>query len=159
MGGARVIGLGMASETPLPAGDSKDGRAFEKLVMWASSLSIAAMAAFLASLKQVNPVIEVRFTIGTVIAFVLGAVLTVFFLRTLMHGNKRWRALLVVAAAIVSVLTYFLLSIKKTSQANRSDVIIGTICAVAVLSFVAWLLWSLSRYLERDDAENRREGK
>lgn len=148
----------MASKSPAREGGSKGSPDFEKLVMWTSSLSIAAMACFLASLKQVNPTIEVRFTVGSAIAFVAGGILTALFLRALLHGNKRRRAGLVVLAAIGSVAGYFLLSIEKTSSANRSDVVIGTIIAVAVLSFVAWLLWNLSRFLERDDAENRKTG-
>lgn len=149
----------MASKTPVQSSDSKGSPDFEKLVMWVSSLSIAAMAGLLASLKQVNPDIEMRFTIGSAIAFVAGGVFTALFIRALLHGNKKRRAGLVVVAAILSVLSYFLVSINKTAQANRSDVTVGTICAIGALSIVAWVLWSLSRFLERDDAQNRGNGE
>jgi Na+/proline symporter len=144
-----------ARKIPLPPGDSKSGRDFEKLVVWVSALSIAAMAGFLASLKQVNPAVEFRFSAASVVACIAGGILTALFLRIVMHGNKRRRAFLVVGAAIVSVLGYFLFGIKNTSQENRMDVTIGTAIAVAVLSFVAWLLWCVSRFLERDEARNR----
>jgi Na+/proline symporter len=139
----------------MPLNDSKEGRGFEKLVLWASSFSIAVLAGLLASLKQVNPSIVLRFSIATIIAFVGGAVLTPLFLRVVMHGSKKRRAILVIAAAIVSVLTYFLFGIENTSQENRMDVTIGTAIAVTVLSFVAWILWRLSRFLESDQQQNR----
>lgn len=135
---------------PMPLAESKQGRDFEKLVMWTSSFSIGVIAAFLASLKQVNPSLVLRFSAETVIAFVGGGILTALFLRVVLRSNKKRRALLVVGAAIVSVLVYFLFGISNTSQENRTDVTIGTAIAVTVLSFIAWLLWRLSRMLEAD---------
>ena len=135
--------------------ESKEERAFEKLVMWASSFSIGLLAAFLASLKQVNPTIIFKFTFETVLAFAGGAVLSALFLRIVLHGNKKRRAPLVFAAAIVSVLLYFAFGIENTARVHRSDVMVGTAFAVAVLSFVAWVIWRLGRYLESDDQRNR----
>ena len=140
------------SKTSLPS-ESKEERAFEKLVMWTSSFSIGLLAALLASLKQVNPSIVLQFSFLTVLGFVGGAVLTAFFLRAVLHGDKKRRAILVVAAAIVSVVLYFAFGIKNTTQANRSDVIIGTIIAVTVLSFLAWVIWRVGKYLESDQGE------
>jgi peptidoglycan/LPS O-acetylase OafA/YrhL len=129
------------SKIRLEADDSKDGRDFEKLVLWVSSLSIAVMAAFLTSLKQVNPAIQLRFTVGSVVAFALGGILTAVFLRMILKADKRKRTFLVVGAMVVCVLGYFLMGIEKTSSENRSDVTIGTAIAVAVLSCVALVLW------------------
>jgi peptidoglycan/LPS O-acetylase OafA/YrhL len=143
------------SKIRLPAGDSKDSRDFEKLVVWVSTFSIAVMAGFLASLKQVNPAIQIRFDAVSVAAFILGGVSTAVFLRIVLKANKRRRALLVVGAAIVCVLGYFLLGIKDTSRENRSDVTVGTAIAVAVLSCVAVVIWRLTRFLEADEPKNR----
>jgi Na+/proline symporter len=135
--------------------ESKEERAFEKLLMWVSSLSIGVLAASMASLKQVNPTIVFKFTFETVAAFVGGAVLTAFFLRVVLHGSKKRRAALVLAAAIASVVLYFLFGIENTTRANRSDVMIGTVIAVTVLSFVAWVIWRLGKFFESDDQRNR----
>jgi peptidoglycan/LPS O-acetylase OafA/YrhL len=143
------------NKIPVALDDSKDDRTFERLVVWVSALSIAAMAGFLASLKQVNPVIEVRFSAATVIAFVAAGVLTTLFLRMVLHTEKRWRTPLVVTAVILSVLGYFLIGIKDTAKQNRSDVMIGTALAVAVLSCVALVLWRLGHFLESDELENQ----
>jgi len=142
------------SKIPLPA-ESKDERAFEKLVMWASSFSIGVLAAFLASLKQVNPTIVFKFTFLTVLAFAGGAVLTALFLRIVLHGSKKRRAPLVFAAAIVSVILYFLFGIENTSRASRSDVVVGTVIALTVLSFLAFVIWRLGKYFESDGERNQ----
>lgn len=141
------------SKIPLVLEDSKDGRNFEKLVIWVSTASIAVMAGFLASLKQVNPAILLKFSTISVVAFIAGGILTPLFLRVVLRANKRWRALLVVAVAIISVLGYFLLGIKNTSQENRTDVTIGTAIAVAALSCVALVLWQIGRFLEADERD------
>jgi Na+/proline symporter len=138
-----------------PADDSKDGRDFQKLVVWVSSFSIAVMAGFLASLKQVNPAIVLRFNVVSVVAFVLGGVLTALFLRIVQRANKRRRVLLVLGAAIACVLGYFALGIKDTAQENRSDVTIGTAIAVTVLSCVALVLWRVIHYFEADPSDER----
>lgn len=141
----------------MPLNDSKQGRDFEKLVMWASSFSMAVLVGFLASLKQVNPSIVFHFTFATVVGFVGGGVLTPLFLRIVLHANKRRRAILVFAAAIASVVGYFLFGIENTAKENRHDVVIGTVAAVAVLSFLAWVIWQLGRYFESDGQNNRDE--
>jgi Na+/proline symporter len=145
----------VTSKTQLEAGDSKDSRDFEKLVVWVSTACIAVMAGFLASLKQVNPAIQFRFDAVSVVAFILGGVLTTIFLRVVLKADKRRRALLVVVAAVVCVLGYFLLGIKDTASENRSDVTIGAAIAVAVLSCVALVLWRLTRFFEADEPEDR----
>ena len=138
----------------MPLNDSKDGRDFQKLVVWASSFSIALLAGFLASLKQVNPVIRIRFTVGSAVAFVVGGILTAIYLRIVLKANKRKRAFLVVGAAVVCVLGYFLMGIENTARENRSDVTVGTAIAVTVLSFVALVLWRVTRFLEADQTEH-----
>ena len=59
------------------------------------------------------------------------------------------------AAAIVSVVLYFLFGIENTSRANRSDVLVGTVIALTVLSFLGWVIWRLVRYLELDEERQR----
>jgi peptidoglycan/LPS O-acetylase OafA/YrhL len=139
----------MNTSNPVPA-DSRESREFEKLVIWVSTLSIAVMAGLLASLKQVNPAIQFKVTALSVVAFFAGGILTALFLRSVFSGNKRHRALLVIVAAILSVLGYFSFGIKSASPENRRDVTIGTAIALCALSFVGWLLWRTVKFFEKD---------
>lgn len=140
----------MNDNSPLPPGDSRQGRQFEKLVFWVSSFSLGVMAAGLASLKEVNPAIVFRFSAATVAAFLAGTILTALFLRLVLHASTRKRAALVVGAFILAVLGYFSFGIKNVSPDNRHDVGIGTAIAVIVLSFVAWVLWRVVHFFESD---------
>jgi hypothetical protein len=135
--------------------ETKDARDFEKLVIWVSTFSIAVMAGFLASIKQVNPAVQFRFTIFSIIAFIAGGALTALFLRFVLKGNKGRRGLLVVAVAIACVLGYFLIGIRDVSAENRRDVTIGTLIAIAALSFVASLIWRVGKFFESDQQRNK----
>src|SRR5690348_11639721 len=104
--------------------ETKDGRDFEKLVVWVSTFSIAVMAGLLASIKQVNPAVQFQFSIFTVIAFIAGGALTALFLRFILKGNKSKRGLLVVGVAIACLLGYFFIGIKDVSADKRRDVTI-----------------------------------
>jgi hypothetical protein len=148
-----------AANTPTPIEDSKDGRDFEKLVKWASALSIAVTAGFLASLKQLNPSIQIQLSALSVIAFIAGGAVTLLFFRAILGGNKRRRMLLIGGVAIATLLGFFILGIKNASPENRGDVVIGTLAAVSVLSCVAWLLWRVTRFFEADRQPNRENPK
>ena len=139
--------------------DSKDSRDFEKLVIWTSAFSIAALSGFLASIKQVNPAVRFQFSLVSVVAFFVGGALTLLFLRFVLNGGKRRRALSAVVVAIAAVLGYFAFGIKNVSPENRRDVTIGTASAIAVLSFLGWVLWRISRFFEADQRPNRRDLK
>ena len=60
------------------------------------------------------------------------------------------------AVAIAAVLGYVAFGINNVSPENRSDVTIGTAIAIAVLTFVGWLLWRVARFLEADQRKIRR---
>lgn len=139
----------------LNSAETKEGRDFVKLVLWVSTLCIAAMAGFLASIRQINPSVHFQFSTGSVLAFLAGGALTYSFLRFVLAGNVRRRGLVVVAVAIALVVGYFTIGISHVSPDARRDVTIGTAIAVCALSFVAWLLWRMSRFFERDQRQNK----
>jgi Na+/proline symporter len=135
--------------------ETKDERDFEKLVIWVSTFSIAVMAGFLASIKQVNPALQFRFTIFSVIAFIAAGALTALFLRYILKGNRSKKGILVVGVAIACVLGYFFIAIRDVPPDTRRDVTIGTVAAVVVLSFLALVLWRVTRFFESDQERNR----
>lgn len=139
--------------------NSRQSRDFEKLVIWTSTFSIAVLAGFLASIKQVNPAVRFQFSALSVIAFFVGGALTFVFVRSVLSPNKKRRALLVVIVAVAALLGYFAFGIKNVSSENRRDVTIGTALAVAVLAFLGWVLWRVSRFFEGDEQRNRDDSK
>lgn len=142
-----------------PPGNGRQGRDFEKLVIRTSTFSIAVLAGFLASIKQVNPAVLFQFSALSVIAFLVGGALTFIFLRAVLSPNKKRRALLVVVVAVAALLGYFAFGIKNVSSENRRDVTIGTAIALAVLGFLGWVLWRVSRFFEGDQQNNRDDSK
>ena len=142
----------MKASPSVPDNDSKEGRDFAKLVLWVSTISIAVMAGFLGSIKQVNPALQFRLSAASAIAFLAGGVLSFLFLRFILAGNAHKRGLLVVAVAILCVLGYFAIGIKDVLPENRRDVTLGTAIAVAVLSFVAFLIWRVGKFFEDDQS-------
>lgn len=139
--------------------NSPQGRNFEKLVVWTSTFSIAVLAGFLASIKQVNPAVRFQFSALSVIALFVGGALTFVFLRSVLSPNKKRRALLVMIVAVAALLGYFAFGIKNVSSENRRDVTIGTAIAVAVLAFLGWVLWRISKFFEGDQQKNREDLK
>jgi peptidoglycan/LPS O-acetylase OafA/YrhL len=141
-----------------PREDSKSSRDFETLVTWASALSVAVIAALLASLKQVNPTVQFRFTITTVVAFLGAGISTVLFFRLILHrvNSRRVRNVLFATAGVGLVLGYFLFGLKEVSPEKRMDVTIGAAIAIAVLSFLGMVWWRVVRFLEADDRRNRK---
>jgi peptidoglycan/LPS O-acetylase OafA/YrhL len=140
---------------PTPIVESKSARDFEKLVTWSAAFSIAVTAALLASLKQINPNVQFRFSVATVVAFFAAGTFTVLFFRTILHGTPRRRFALLVVAGIAAVVGYFVFGLKEVSAEKRTDVAIGAAIAVAVLSFFGWVWWRIVRFLEADDRQNR----
>jgi peptidoglycan/LPS O-acetylase OafA/YrhL len=135
--------------------ETNDERDFEKLVIWVSTFSIAVMAGFLASIKQVNPAVQFRFSIFSVLAFIAGGALTALFLRFILNGNRGRKGLLVVGVAIACVLGYFFIAIRDVPPDTRRDVTVGTVAAVIVLSFLAFVLWRVTRFFESDPQRDR----
>jgi branched-subunit amino acid ABC-type transport system permease component len=142
---------------PLAVDNSKQSRDFERLITWSSALSVAVIAALLASLKQVNPSVQFRFSVGTVVGFFGAGALTVLFFRIVLHRvrNQRSKHLLFALAGVSMVLGYFAFGLREVSPEKRSDVMIGSLIAIAVLSLLGWVWWRVVRFLEADDAKNR----
>ena len=64
-----------------------------RVVQIGTALSMGVMAAFLVSLKQVHPSIELRFGVGAIVAFLIAAV-----------ASWRFCAMLVRAETVLSLL-------------------------------------------------------
>lgn len=122
------------------------------------------MAAFLFSLKQVHPSIELRFGVGTVFAFAIAAglswrVCALLGRRNAASGDdaaanrliQRWMILFMSVSGL-GTLAAFGYALKDVSAASRREVIEGTGMAVVVLAMGAWLIFKAYQFFEEQSA-------
>jgi hypothetical protein len=147
---------------------SRNSRDFEKVVTWSSALSMALVAAFLASLKQIDPTLKFQFTYGVVVAFLTAGLVTAGVFRTLFRRAaenttgkpSRWHWVVVFVLLSGTALTAFIfVTIRYVPAGHRADLLIGESVAVSVVSAGGYLCWRLFRFLEaqseeRDDEHN-----
>jgi fatty acid desaturase len=125
--------------TPPP----KSERDFLRLLQWASAGCLGLTAAFIESLKSVNPVVRFEFSLGTVLMFaaVTGAawyVMERVFFRALLAGRQPPVKLVIAFTALLTVGTL---------------AGFATLWAVMALSVVGYAFWRVVRFLEREARE------
>lgn len=149
---------------------------------WTSAIGLGALAAFIFSLKQVNPVVEFRIDAWTWIVFAVAAIAGWWSIRavlTLAEGRRRemspaqfrrakiMRMGLLGVVLMGGVFASFYYSLRNVSAAKRFDVAVGTGTAVVFVSLAMLGFWRLVRFLERhgnpeaddepDDEDDTRE--
>ena len=163
-----------------PPQRNKNERDFIFVVKAGTALSMGLMAAFIYSLKSVHPNIHLRFTLGTIAAFLIAAVASWKFCAVLYRDEtgeagddgsrrqeaqkkfiKRW-IIVFVGVSFVLTLLAFAWSLKDVSSESRRQVIEGTVLAALVIGAVAWLLRMAMRFFEtqsRFEEEIRHENQ
>jgi FtsH-binding integral membrane protein len=150
-----------------PSDPTKGTRDFARVVTWAAALSMGLTAAIIASVRQVNPTVEFKFSIFTVVAFlVTGFFTAVIFHKIFKAGTstagdaaspklKRWPPFLFFAVVLATLVASIVFALRGVSGERRTDVAAGAGIALVVLSFGGWLGWRTIRFLEADDKRNR----
>src|SRR5689334_18624515 len=120
------------------------------------------MAGFLFSLKQVHPSIELRFGVGTVVAFVVAAAVSWRFCGVLAkpeaggrQGDRRFviRWMIgFIGLSSLATLAAFAYALRNVSSTSRWEVIEGTLIAVAVLSAGGWLIYKAFQFFEEQSS-------
>ncbi len=150
--------------TPNP----KSEHDFLRLLQWAGAGCLGLTAAFVQSLKSVNPTVRCEPSLWTLMMFaaVAGAAWYVMeraFFRALAQGRKPPVKLAVGLTALLTVGTLgaFGLALRGVSIERRHDMAVGTLWAVVALSIVGSAFWKVVQFLERDAAktEASSEGK
>jgi hypothetical protein len=150
------------NELPPP----EDERDFFFVVKFSTALGFGCMAAFLYSLKQVHPDLSFRFTLGTVLVFLVVAVSSWIFCGVLAKSESggdqpvrrnrfmlRWLVWFFGFASLGTVAA-FAYALKDVNSESRRDVIEGTVIAIAVLSLGGVLIWKAFKFFEeQSDAE------
>lgn len=156
---------------PVKADDSRVRNSFNLIVTASSSFGMAAMGAFLCSVKQVNPSIVTRIDAVSVIGFVVPGVLTWFFCKSLLpatdeahaldpsktRSRRRW-LIFFTAFTVLGMLTSVGFSLRNISSGPLKQIMLGAVCATIVLSIVGFCSWSLFRALEKD-GESLKDGE
>ena len=156
---------------PVKAADARVRNSFNLVVTGASSLGMAAMGAFLCSVKQVNPTIIASFDIVSVVGFIVPGVLTWMFCRKLLpatdealaldpsktRSRRRWMIFFTVFT-VLGMLTSVAVSLRNTGPGPLQQIVVGASFAVVVLSIVGFFSWSLFRFLEKD-SESLKDGE
>ncbi len=152
-----------ASHPQVKASDARVRNAFNLIVTAASTLAMAVMGGFLASIKQVNPTIIVDIDAVALIGFVGAGAPTWLFCRIMLpdvdealkldpskHRMRRRWMIGFTAFTTIGMLISVAVSLKNIHSTGLRQIILGSFCAVIVLSIVAWFSITLFRFLEKD---------
>jgi hypothetical protein len=133
---------------------------FLRLVQWSGAGCLGLTAAFIESLKSVNPTVRFELSFFTVLAFALvtGAAWYVaerVFFRALLAGRRPPVKLAVGFTALLTLgtLAGFVLALRGVSAERQRDMAVGTLWAVLALSVVGFAFWKVVQFLERDAAK------
>jgi len=137
---------------------------FLKLLQYSGAGCLGITAAFIESLKSVNPELNFRLSWWTLLAFVAvsgGAwyVMERVFFRALRAGRPPPIKLVVGFTALLSIgtLAGFALSMRGISMEKPRDMLVGTSWAVLALSIVGFAFWKVVQFLERDAAKTNED--
>ena len=137
---------------------------FLRLLQYSSAGCLGITAAFLETMKSINP--EVRFELSwrTPVVFVLIAaaawyVIERVFFRALLAGRPVPVKLVVGFTVFLSLgtLAGFAFSMRGISAERQSDMLVGTTWAVLALTIVGLAFWKVVKFLERDAAKSNDE--
>ena len=146
---------------------TKGARGFARVVTWSAALSMALTAAILASVRQVNPTVEFKFSVMTVVAFLVAGLFTAAIFRRLFNASastgvaslKRWPLFLFFAIVLATLVASMVFALRGVSREKRMDIAIGAGLALVALTFGGYLGWRTVRFLEADEKRNRREDR
>ncbi|GEM_PF-2031619 len=135
-----------------------DDDRLKRVIKWAVTFSIGAMAGFIVAVRQVNPTIEIRFDWLVVLAFVVGCGMGWLFWRVIpdeanqgREGKSKWLPLMLWLAALgVMMVAGFVYGMKDISSAKQKEMYWGTGMAILVLSFLGFLLSRAVKFFESD---------
>ncbi|MBT6805596.1 MAG: hypothetical protein HOA47_11555 [Verrucomicrobia bacterium] len=145
-----------------PSATPNSGDQFDRLAGFASSFSMGAVAAFIASIQQINPTLEFKIGIFTLLAFVVFFGVTSWVYRIIFEGKteridpKRPKKIVFFfsASTLLAVFGCMGFALKGISQNQLRDVGIGVITALFFVSIAAFFFFKVVKFLQRDEQNN-----
>ena len=148
---------------PAPLSSSpSSGDQFDRLAGFASSFSMGAVAAFIASIKQINPTLEFKVGLFALLSFVVCFGITwwvyhiIFDDKTAEMDPKRRKKtiLFFCVSSLLAVLSCMGFALKGISQNKLKEVAFGVIIAAIFISIAAFFFFKVVRFLEQDEQNN-----
>ena len=140
---------------------STNDRFFQQLVAIATGLAFAGMLASLAAVEiGAGGKLVLRWHWAILPLVVLGLIIGVSFwrlvFRSAAHESNRSRRHLKQAAAGLALMAIsaFLYPLRFVQSERRSEVLIGLALAIAVLTFVGWLLWKTISWVTENELKD-----
>lgn len=135
---------------------------FEKMAGLASSFSVGLSTAFAASLKQINPTLEFKLGLLTLVCFVAGFAATWWIHRVIFNENldkqdpnRRKKSLIFFGATMmVAVIGCMAFALKGISHEKLKEVGIGVAIAVFFMSISFFFFFKVVGFLQRDEMNN-----
>jgi len=135
---------------------NRNERDFLRVVKYGSALGLAGTAAFVASIRQLNPVARFELDWIVAVAFVVTGAGVITGWKLLFGEGDTARApqgrRFAVAAFLLGSATVasFAWSLKDLSPEKRNQVAIGALTGLAAVSVVGVIVWRLVCFLEAD---------
>ncbi|MBL9167434.1 MAG: hypothetical protein JNN07_06800 [Verrucomicrobiales bacterium] len=145
--------------------ESSSGLSFLQVAKFSSAFACGVMGGFLYSLKQVNPSLQLEFSLGTILMAVLSAGLALFLWKLVTDfamgaavkdgsdaGRRKFIALIIGGLLLFSgmFVSYFY-AIKDIRRAAFLQVMQGTTLALVVVGGIGVIVFRLARMLNRNE--------
>jgi hypothetical protein len=132
--------------------ESRSERLFFKIASLGTALGFGAAAASTASLRSGPVGFSFQLSVGTFVAFLVGAAIALIYWKLVASDSKAAsRASVLIALAGVGL---FLYPLRFVPASNLRDLTIGLVLAVIALSTVGFLIWRITRFLEKDSQQD-----
>ena len=143
-------------------GMNSSGKDFGTIVTLAASLSVGIAAAFMLSVRQINPSLSIELGLGTLAGFIIGIATTFGFCRSLFKSGttryaqekRRIWTLSYAALTTLGVIAAFAFGIKDLSAPKMIEVVIGVTAAAGFLGVIATFFLKVIRFLDEDEKKN-----
>ena len=135
----------------LPESEPRSSRVFFKIASFATALGFGGAAASTASLRSSPGGFSFHISVGTFVAFAIGAAVGLFYWKLVAQESKAARrATFFIALGGVGL---FLYPLRFVPAGNLLDLAVGLILATIALSLVGFLLWQVKRFLDLDSQQ------
>ncbi|MDG1892288.1 MAG: hypothetical protein P8L18_13335 [Verrucomicrobiota bacterium] len=135
---------------------------FEHVAGLASSVSMGALGAFIISVRQINPTLEIVLSVWTWVSFLLASAATWWIYSLIFNKDplgaetvqKKRLVTWASAAALLSVFCCMGFALRGISETKLKEVLSGVMIAMCFISIVAFFFLKVIAFLQRDDRDN-----